>query len=205
MYGLGATGQGLCQAFTKILEPAGFTPMVREGAFDQVLVRPAPALAWLLATGVEPRYLGRAVSGIGLVVWGADRSGITWTPAALGVAALGACCCALLVGAFFIIGAAASLRTIESTEAVYAFTYGGTYLTSFPMEIYGSALRLLFTWLLPFALAVYVPAIALLDRPGAPGLPPSLLAATPAVTAAICAIALLAWRTGVRRYLGTGS
>jgi ABC-2 type transport system permease protein len=205
MFGLGAAGQGLAQTISKTLEPANFTPLVREGTFDQILVRPAPALAWLLATAIEPRYLGRMVSGIGLVVWGANRAGVAWTPSGIGVAALAACCCAALIVAIFTIGAAISLRTVESSEIIHAFTFGGTYLTSFPMEIYGSVLRLLFTWLLPFALAVYVPAIALLNRPGAPGLPPSLLAATPAVTAAVCAIALLAWRAGVRRYLGTGS
>lgn len=205
MYGLGIIGQGLAQLACNTLEPANFTPLVREGTFDQVLVRPAPALGWLIATAIDPRYLSRVAAGVGLVAWGAHRSGVTWTPAAIAIAALAACCCALVIVATFTIGAAISLRTVESSEMIHALTFGGTYLTSFPMEIYGSALRLVFTWVLPFALAVYVPAVALLGRTGPPGLSPALLAVTPAVTLAFCAVAWLSWRTGVRHYLGTGS
>jgi ABC-2 type transport system permease protein len=205
MYALGVTGQGLAQTVCNTLEPSNFTPLVREGAFDQILVRPAPALGWLLATAIDPRYLGRSVAGVGLLVWSAERAAVAWTPAALGIATLAACCCAALIVAIFAIGAGVSLRTVESSEIVHAFTFGGIYLTSFPMEIYSSVLRLLFTWVLPFALAVYIPALALLGRAGPPGLSPALLAATPAATIAVCAVAWLCWRVGVRRYLGTGS
>lgn len=205
MYGLGVAGQGLAQTLCNQLEPVTFSPMVRDGLFDQVLVRPARALAWLMATGIDPRYLVRTLAGLGLVLWGADRAGVAWSPPTAGVAALGVCCCAALIVAMFTLGAAATLRTVEGNEAVQIITFGGIYLASFPMEIYGSALRLVFTWLLPFALTIYVPALALLGRAGAPGLAPSLLVLTPAVTAATCALAALGWTVGIRRYLGTGS
>jgi ABC-2 type transport system permease protein len=79
------------------------------------------------------------------------------------------------------------------------------YLASFPMEVHASAVRLVFTWVLPFGLTVYVPALVLLDKPGIAGLAPAMLAATPALTVLVCALAWLGWRAGVRSYLGTGS
>ena len=54
---------------------------------------------------------------------------------------------------------------------VNVLIYGGQYVASYPMQIYGSALRFLFTWLVPLGLAIYVPALGVLGRPGPPGLP----------------------------------
>jgi ABC-2 type transport system permease protein len=105
----------------------------------------------------------------------------------------------------FVVGAALTLRTVDGNEAVNAFTYAGTYLASFPMEVHGAAIRAVFTWVVPFGLTIYVPALTLLGKPGVAGLGPAMLAATPVATAAVCALSCLAWRAGVRRYLGTGS
>jgi ABC-type uncharacterized transport system permease subunit len=47
--------------------------------------------------------------------------------------------------------------------------YGGQYVASYPMQIYGSALRFLFTWLVPLGLAIYVPALGCWAARGRPG------------------------------------
>jgi ABC-2 type transport system permease protein len=66
-------------------------------------------------------------------------------------------------------------------------------------------LRLVFVWLVPVALAIYVPALVVLDRQGPPGLPAWLAWLTAPVAAAFLALGGLVWRAGVRRYVGTGS
>jgi ABC-2 type transport system permease protein len=73
------------------------------------------------------------------------------------------------------------------------------------MQIYGSALRFLFTWLVPLGLAIYVPALGVLGRPGPPGLPAWLAWLTAPVALAFVAVGGLAWRAGIRHYVGTGS
>lgn len=63
----------------------------------------------------------------------------------------------------------------------------------------------MFLWVVPFGLAVYVPALHVLDRTGPPGAPSSLLAVPPVATVAFAAVAGLAWRRGLRHYASTGS
>jgi ABC-2 type transport system permease protein len=205
LFGLAFGGEGICRTVAYRLDTKEFSALVRDGTFDQILTRPAPPLGWLIASSVEPRYLGRAVTGFALLAWASGRAGIHWGPAEVGVVALATICCAAVMVAAFVAGAAVTLRTVDGTDALNAFTYGGIYLASFPMEVHGAAVRAVFTWILPFGLTIYVPALVLLHKPGVAGLEPALLASTPAVTAVTCALAWLAWRAGVRRYLGTGS
>jgi len=205
LFGLALAGEGLARTVAYRLDVKEFSTLVRDGTFDQILTRPAPPLAWLLASSIEPRYLGRTATGAAMLAWAGGRAGIAWGPAEVGVAALATACCAAVMTAGFVVGAAVTLRTVEGTEVINAITYGGIYLASFPMEVHGAAVRAVFTWVLPFGLTVYVPALVLLGMPGAAGLGPALLAATPVAAAAVCAAAWLAWRAGVRTYLGTGS
>jgi ABC-2 type transport system permease protein len=95
--------------------------------------------------------------------------------------------------------------TVQASEAVNVLIYGGQYLASYPMQIYGSALRFVFVWVVPIGLAIYVPALGILGRQGPPGLPAWLAWLSAPVAAAFLALGGLAWRAGIRHYVGTGS
>jgi ABC-2 type transport system permease protein len=123
----------------------------------------------------------------------------------VGAAVLALVCCTGVVVAVLVLGAAATLYTVEGNELVNAFTYGGAALAANPLQIYGSALRFVFLWLVPIGLAVYVPALHVLDREGPAGIPAPLLPLTPVLTLAFAAVAGLAWRRGIRHYASTGS
>jgi ABC-2 type transport system permease protein len=205
LVGLGAAGQGLGLVFGDRLEPGFFSEVVRKGSFDQVLTRPTSPLGWMVSSYVEVRFLGRVAAGAGAVVWAADRAGVDWTLPRLLVAVMAVACCGTLVFAISVLGGALTFYTIEGSEVVNIFTYGGISLSCYPMEIYGPGLRAIFSWVVPFALAVYVPALVLLDRAGPPGLPATLVWLTPAATALTAALAAAGWRAGIRHYVGTGS
>jgi hypothetical protein len=81
--------------------------------------------------------------------------------------------------------------TVQGSEAVNVLIYGGPYLASYPLQIYGSVLRFLFVWLVPLGLAIYIPALGVLGRQGPPGLPAWLAwLAAPAAAAFLAAGAL---------------
>jgi ABC-2 type transport system permease protein len=205
LVGLGSAGQGLGLAFGDRLEPAFFSEVVRKGSFDQVLTRPTSPLGWMVASYLEVRFLGRVLVGAGAVAWAAGGAGVGWTLPHLLVAATAVACSAALVLSICVLGGALTFYTVEGSEVVNIFTYGGVTLSCYPMEIYGSPLRTVFTWLVPFALAVYVPALVLLGRTGPPGLPAALVWVTPLATAVFAGLAGLGWRAGIRHYTGTGS
>jgi ABC-2 type transport system permease protein len=205
LFALAAAGQGLGLVLGDRLEPTYFSEQVRRGTFDQVLVRPTAPLGWLIASQVEVRHLGRLLAGAAMVAWAADRAGVVWSADHLLVALLAVVCCAILVLSICVLGAALTFATIEGSEVVNIFNYGGVALTSFPVQIYGSVLRFLFVWVVPFALAVYVPALVLLGRTGPPGLPAALVWLSPASAAGFAGLTALGWRVGLRHYVGAGS
>jgi ABC-2 type transport system permease protein len=205
LIGLASCGQGLALAVGSRLEPDNISLLLRRGSFDQVLTRPVSPLGWVVSSYVDLRQVGRLLAGAGTVAWAGDRAGVAWTPAHLGVAALAIACCAVVVFAVLVAGAALTFYTVQGSEAVNVALFGGPYLSGYPMDIYGSATRIVFTWLLPFALAVYVPALRLLGRDGPPGLGPGRLWLTPLATAWVVGLASIAWRRAIHHYVGAGS
>jgi ABC-2 type transport system permease protein len=205
LIGLGEAGVGFAMFLGDTLEPPAFSLLVREGRLDPLLARPFPVLLSVVTNDVQVREVGRGVVGVGVVAWGAWQAGVGWTPDRLAVTALAVVCCTAIVFAVLLLGAASTLYTVEGSEFVNAFTYGGAALSANPLDVYSSALRFVFVWVVPFGLAVYVPALHVLDRDGAPGVPASLLAITPVATAAFGLAAGLAWRRGLRHYASTGS
>lgn len=205
LVGLGSCGQALALAVGSRLEPDNISLLLRMGTFDQVLTRPVSPLGWVMSSYVEIRYLGRLLAGIGMLVWAGHRAGVAWTSAHLAVAALAVACCAVVVFAILLAGAALTFYTVQGSEAVNVALFGGPYLSGYPMEIYGSATRFVFTWVLPFGLTVYVPTLTLLGRAGPPGLDAGLLWMTPLGAVWVAALTRIAWRCAIRHYVGAGS
>ncbi len=205
LIGVGEAGVGFAMLAGDTLEPPAFSLLVREGRLDPLLARPFPVLLSVVTSDVQVREVGRGLAGVGVAVWGASHAGVDWTPDRVLVTALALVCCTAVVFAVLVLGASATLYTVEGSEFVNAFTYGGAALSANPLDVYGSVIRVVFVWLVPFGLAVYVPALHVLDRDGAPGVPATLLPLTPVLTAAFGAVAALAWRRGLRHYASTGS
>jgi ABC-2 type transport system permease protein len=205
LIGVGEAGVGFAMLAGDTLEPPAFSLLVREGRLDPLLARPYPVLLSVITSDVQVREVGRGLAGVGVAIWGASHAGVDWTPERIAITALALVCCTAIVFAVLVLGASATLYTVEGSELVNAFTYGGAALSANPLDVYGSVIRFAFVWVVPFGLAVYVPALHVLDREGAPGVPASLLAITPVATAAFAAVAALAWRRGLRHYASTGS
>lgn len=199
------TGQGIANAVGNRLRPDDISLVIRRGTFDQVLTRPVSPLGFVMTSYVELRFIGRSLAGAGLLVWAGERANVDWTPAHVGVAVLAVACCAVVEFSLMVLGAAMTFYTVQGSEAVTMVLDGGGYLVSFPMDVYGPAMRALFTWVFPFALAVYVPALTLLGRHGPPGLGAGLLWVSPLAAGWLAVAAWLGWRRAIRHYVGAGS
>jgi ABC-2 type transport system permease protein len=199
------TGQGIANAVGNRLRPDDMSLVIRRGTFDQVLTRPVSPLGFVMTSYVELRFVGRSLAGAGLLVWAGDRANVQCTPAHVGVAVLAVACCAVMEFSLMVLGAAMTFYTVQGSEAVTMVLDGGGYLVSFPMDVYGPAMRALFTWVFPFALAVYVPALTLLGRHGPPGLGAGLLWVSPLAAGWLAVAAWLGWRRAIRHYVGAGS
>src|SRR6266540_2703596 len=94
-------------------------------------------------------------------------------------------------------GRAAGIAWTPSHLAVAALAIACCAVVVFAVLVLGAVF--------PFALAVYVPALALLGRTGPRGLGTGLLWVAPLGSAWLAAVAWLAWRRAIRHYVGAGS
>lgn len=135
--------------------------LMERGEFDRLLLKPYPPLMMLLTSGFKPYGLGTVAVGIAGTIWAVVRIGV---PAgALGFVYFFVFLLArILLQAgvhilycFFTVRWIYTMRLDEITDKI--LSYG-----NYPMEIYPIVLRTLFTTALPFAIACYWPAKALL-------------------------------------------
>lgn len=204
LFGIGGAGLRLGMLFGDPLEPPHFSQLLRDGSFDQALTRPMSPLLFVVANDVQVRNVGGALAGIGIVVYAAAEAGLGLTPTVLVTVAGAMLGMAVLVGALLTIGAALTMWTVEGTEVLNSFTYGGATLAGWPLQIYSSALRAVFLWIVPVGAVVYIPTLFLLGREGVGVATDALLPAIPLLVLAFAAIAGAAWRAGLRHHTGAG-
>ena len=67
--------------------------------------------------------------------------------------------------------ATSAFWTVETLEVWNAFTYGGVTMSQYPLAIYRSWFRALFTYVIPLGCASYFPGVAILGRSDPLGAP----------------------------------
>lgn len=204
LVGIGSAGLGLGMLVGEPLEPPAFSQLLREGRFDQALTRPMSSLVWVVVNDVQIRNAGRVIAGLVITIAAAAAADVPLTPASVGLVVGATLAMAVLVAALLTIGAAITMWTIEGTELLNSFTYGGAALVGWPLQIYASALRAVFLWIVPVGAAVYVPTLWLLDHDGGGVVSRDLLPAVPLLVLGFCGVAALAWKAGLRHHTGAG-
>ena len=203
LYGSSAVSFSLAELFVGTFD--NFEQWVVRGDFDRVLLRPLPVIFQMLTGAFPLRRFGRLAQGmiaLGVAfallkpVWDVGH----WL--FFGVMLAGG---ALFFMAIFVLGATLSFWSPQMHEVANIFTYGGQFMTSYPMHIYDAWLRSIFTFVIPLAFVNYYPALFLLDKSDPLGLPGWLAFLAPFVALAVFRGALAVWRVGVRHYQSTGS
>lgn len=203
LYGTSAVSFSLAELFVGAFD--NFENWVVRGEFDRVLLRPLPVIFQMLTGAFASRRIGRLVQGLmalGLAfallqpAWGAGH----WLFFAVMLSGG-----ALFFMAIFVLGATMAFWSPQTHEVANIFTYGGQFMTSYPMHIYEAWLRSLFTFVIPMAFINYYPALFLLGKPDPLGLPGWVPFLAPVIAVIVLYGALAAWRVGVRRYQSTGS
>jgi len=203
MFGLATAAFGLADCAVGHVERMHY--YVRTGHLDTFLLRPLSALGQVLTSDFSLRRLGRVATALGVLLVALAVVDIDWTAARVVLLVVTPMVGAVIFAAVFVSTAAVSFWLVEGTEFANAFTYGGNYLASFPFTVFGTAIRRLFTFVVPAAFVAYLPALALLGRPDPLGLPGWASWSAPPVAVVAALAALAAWRAGLRHYVGTGS
>ncbi len=178
--------------------------MLRTCSFDILLIRPLSPLAQLITSDLALRRFARTfIAVLGLMF--ALRLSLTHYSAR----PLLLTCAAVFFGtvifaAVWVMAAGMQFWLINGTELTNSFTYGSSYISSFPTNILAAPVRVFFTFVIPAAFIGYLPTMLILDLPAAPGLPTWLGWSTPLAAIGSALGAYGWWRAGMRHYSGSG-
>ena len=178
---------------------------VKTGNFDRLLLRPRPPTLQLMGYELRLSMFGRLLQGLIVLAIALDLLRPQWglrEALLLAWTVMGGV--ALFTGVL-ILQATLAFWTVESLEIANTISYGGVEAGQYPLDIYAAWFRRFLIFIVPIGCVSYFPVATLLGRADTTGAPPWLAVSTPMAGFAFLAIALVAWKSGVRRYTSTGS
>ena len=178
--------------------------LVRTGTLDALLLRPLPALAQICLSDFALRRLGKVGTALAVLGYVLATSDISWTPLRTTVLSITPLTGLVLLAAIWVTAGASIFWLVEGQELPNAVTYGSGMFTSYPVSVFSGWLLRLMAFVVPGAFVAYYPALAILGKPDPLGLPPVLQYSAPLVAVLAAGVAALAWRAGLRHYVGTG-
>src|SRR5829696_4764870 len=196
LYGLASVAFGLTDLAIGHLDL--LPEMIRQGTFDGVLVRPLGSLFQVVASDFALRRLGKAFQGVAVAAVAIAVLDVDWTPGRVALTALTVLSGIGIYAGIWVVVASVAFWAVDSIEFANAFTYGGNFLSEYPVNIFGSWLRRLVIFVVPLAFVVYFPALYVLDKDDELGFPRAFQFAAPLVAVATWIAAALVWRTAVR-------
>ncbi|MGP4025520.1 ABC transporter permease [Actinomadura sp. 3N407] len=203
LYGTSALSFGVSDIVLGTTERLG--QHVRQGTLDAMLVRPVSPLVQVATEDFSPRRFGKLVPAVAVLAFALSRLEVAWTPGRAAMIPVMVLSGTVIFAALWVLAGAVQFVLIDSHGASKSVTYGGAFLTQYPMTMFGRDFVRGVTFVVPLAFVNWQPALYVLDRPDPLGLPDAARFASPAVAAVLCAVAALAWRAGMRRYRSTGS
>ena len=203
LFGLSA----VCFATAELLGGAldSFDTVVVQGTFDRVLTRPLSSLFQILTEDFALRRAGRIAQGAVVLAYALANAPIAWTADRVIMLVVAVLSGTALYFGIFVLTAAYCFWVVQGKEAMHVLTYGGDFMSGYPLDIYAGWLKRFVTFVLPLAFVSYYPSLYLLNRPDALNLPPFVRLLSPLAALAVCTLAAYAWRQGTRFYQSTGS
>lgn len=197
-YGLISSAFAIAESFGRGYDV--FPRHVRQGTFDQMLLRPRSLTLQILGSEFQMMRIGRLLQGMLVMIFGLVSLETKLSLEGyllIGLSIMGGVC---IFTGLFIIQATMSFFTIQSLEVMNAFTYGGVQTAQYPITIYKKWFQRLFTTVIPIGAISYFPLSAIM-RDG------SLMLAymTPLLGIGFMLVTIGVFRGGTRYYCSTGS
>ncbi|QRK08647.1 ABC-2 family transporter protein [Archangium violaceum] len=200
LYALAIIPIGLVELFYD--GPWELAALVNQGELDGLLLRPMPAALQVICQGSSLHGLGSVV--LGLVLLGRAVSELNlalspWQYVFLVASMVGA---TLLIGSLNFMAHCVVFWEPDTSMQLPVLVQEMATIARYPLSLYDRLLRLVTTWVLPFAFVSYFPGTVLLHRPEAN---PWLGYGAPLVGVAVTCVAGAVWTRCLAHYQGVGS
>ena len=204
LYGIVNISFAIADSITTGFDEFG-SQYIKTGQFDRLLLRPRSIVLQLLGHELALRRVGRLAQGIAVFVWGASHVQVDWSLFNLAFLIFTIASGVAFFTALLIFQAALAVWTVESLEIMNTMTYGGVQMAQYPMDIYSTWFRRIFTYLIPLACISYFPVLIIMDKADPLGTHILFQVAAPLLGFVFLAASLVAFQFGIRRYTSTGS
>ncbi|MEU0518542.1 ABC-2 family transporter protein [Streptosporangium sp. NPDC006007] len=198
LFGLRLAAHGLWIPFLGAV--SNLEQLVRSGNFDTYLLRPASPLVQVATSQVSIDSLAELGLGVVVLAWMGGRTGIQWSPFSvtfLVVAVIGG---ALIEASLQIVLASLAFSDVNSRQLRTGLDQMITTVGGYPISLFDSVGRFIFTGVVPIAFIAFAPATVLLGKP----FPVFLGYAAPAFGVAFFCGAIAFWNLQIRRYRSSG-
>lgn len=199
IYGMSLIPKGIDHFFFDNLWSIGYF-IVRKGDFDKYLTRPVNTLFHVLVEKIQVDALGELIMGIALVcasVPGIQAEWDAWRIVAM-IAIIPFI--TLIFTGVKTITASVAFWVKRSGNVIFLF-YSFSDFARYPAKVYNRLVQNVITYIIPFALTSYYPALFILK-----GENPLFNLGMPVLAAAVLMTAgVLVWHLGIRAYESAGS
>ncbi len=199
IYGFSQIPKGLDHLLTDNLWCVGYF-IVCKGDFDKYMTRPINPLFHVIAETFQVDAIGELVVGIGLMVSVAGQVNLYLTPLSVILFVISIPFAALIYTAIKI-GTAAIAFWIKSSGYIIQMLYGMNEFAKYPTTIYSNVVRVIVTFVIPFAFTGYYPSLYFLTGEN----PLFNIGGTVLISLILLSIALLIWNKGIKAYESAGS
>lgn len=173
---------------------------VEDGRFIKYYFRPLNMMFYYMSEMFDIKGVVQLLVGIGLLVYASANLALDWSVGRvlllLAILAGGA-----LVQISLVCMAAMSAFWIIDSWPVLSLTWKMREMAPYPMTIFSSAFRILFTFVIPVGFIAFYPSTLILR----PGEVPVVAYLAPLVGLGAFALMYRVWTSGVNSYSGTGS
>lgn len=200
LYGFSMMPVALDHIFTDELWSVAYFK-VRTGEMDRMFIRPVPVLFQVIAETFQLEGLGELIVGaVMLSVCGALVD-VVWSFGAVLMLIVATVFGALIITSFKIIFASLAFKFKRSGQ-ILQVAYNFISYTRYPVKIYPTAIKVLLTFVFPFALVISYPVESFLFQTYSPY---ALCGIIIGVAVALLALAIAIWSALAKRYESTGS
>lgn len=170
------------------------------GEMDRVLTRPVHNLAQVCLESIAPDRIFGVLTGLIIMGYAALRLELSfaWYDALVFVVLVASC--VLIYAGVYTVIAAISFFT-DSRTGIAPMIWNIQNYGRYPVDIYNKVIRIVLTWILPFAFAGVYPSAYFLKKETWY----AYTALTPVMGIVFFTVGLLVWNWGVRKYRGAGS
>lgn len=199
IYGIACLGRSIHHIFFDNLWTLG-SEYIRPGSFDRVLIRPLNPLFQIIAERVQQDGFGQLIVGACVFGTAVRHLPIAWTVSKVLLLPVMILSSGMIFSGLNLFFATFSFWMVDSLPLMFA-TFNISDFARYPITIYNGAVRMVLTWIVPYAFTAFFPAALFLDHREYV----RVALAAPLVAVSVCVLAYAFWRRGLKDYRSTGS